>query len=73
MKARIHIPKKTYVISVSLMKGCYRHIKISSQKTLDELSSAILNAFDFDNDHLHAFFMDNRQWSHEDTYFMQPE
>ncbi|SDA32902.1 pRiA4b ORF-3-like protein [Ruminococcus sp. YE71] len=73
MKARIHIPKKTYVISVSLMKGCYRHIKIASNKTLDDLSSAILAAFDFDNDHLHAFFMDNKRWSHDDSYFLQPE
>ena len=56
MKARINIPKKTYVISVSLMKGCYRHITIASNKTLDELSLAILSAFDFDNDHLHAFY-----------------
>ena len=61
MKARIHIPKKTYIISVSLKKGCYRHIQIASDKTLDELSQAILSAFDFDNDHLHAFFMDNKR------------
>lgn len=73
MKARIHIPKKTYVISVSLMKGCYRHIKIASDKTLDELSSAILSAFDFDNDHLHAFFMDNKRWSRDEEYRLQPE
>lgn len=73
MKARIHIPKKTYIISVSFKKGCYRHIKIASDKTLDELSMAILSAFGFDNDHLHAFFMDNKRWSHDDPYFLQPE
>lgn len=73
MKARIHIPKKTYIISVSLKKGCYRHIKIASDKTLDELSQAILSAFDFDNDHLHAFFMDNKRWSREEEYSLQPD
>ncbi len=73
MKASIHIPKKTYVISVSLMKGCYRHIKIASNKTLDDLSRAILSAFDFDNDHLHAFFMDNKMWSDEDSYYAEAE
>ena len=73
MKAKIHIPKKTYVISVSLMKGCYRHIRIASNKTLDDLSTAILKAFDFDNDHLYAFFMDNKRWSDDDPYFLQPE
>ena len=73
MKARINLPQKSYVISASLGKGCYRHIKIASNKTLDELSQAILSAFDFDNDHLHAFFMDNKRWSHDDPYFLQPE
>ena len=49
----------SYVISVSLMTGCYRHIKVSSKDSLYQLSLAILNAFGFDNDHLDAFFMDN--------------
>lgn len=70
-------PKKkvkagSYVISVSIAKGCYRHIQISADSTLYDLSSAILNAFEFDNDHAHAFFMDNRSWSTWDTYYMMP-
>ena len=73
MKARIHMPKKTYVISVSLMKGCYRHIQIASDKTLEELSQAILDAFDFCDDHLHAFFMDNKLWSDADSYYADAE
>ncbi|MCR5141420.1 MAG: plasmid pRiA4b ORF-3 family protein [Ruminococcus sp.] len=73
MKARINIPKKTYVISVSLMKGCYRHIQIASNKTLEELSQAILDAFDFCDDHLHAFFMDNKLWSDDDSYYADAE
>ena len=72
MKARIKISKQTYVISVSLYKGCYRHIKIASDKTLEQLSQAILFAFEFDNDHLHAFFMDNRRWG-ADAYFAMAE
>ena len=73
MKSRINIPKKTYVISVSLMKGCYRHIQIASDKTLEELSQAILDAFDFCDDHLHAFFMDNKMWSEDDSYYADAE
>ena len=73
MKARIKIPNQTYVISVSLMKGCYRHIKIASDKTLEELSQAILDAFDFGDDHLHAFFMNNKSWSDEDSYYADAE
>jgi len=53
----------SYVISVSLGTGCYRHIKISSSATLFRLHQAILNAFEFEDDHMHAFFMDNKRWS----------
>ena len=57
------------VISVSLEKGCYRHIQINGGDTLADLSDAILDAFGFDNDHLHAFFMDNHAWSDQDAYY----
>lgn len=60
---------KAYVISVSLYKGCYRHIKISGGATLCELSSAILDAFEFDDDHAHAFFMNNKKWDDSESYF----
>lgn len=73
MKARRSISKKSYVISVTLGKGCYRHIKISAGATLYDLAVAILDAFDFDNDHLHAFFLDNRVWSDADSYYLEPD
>lgn len=63
--------KESYVISVSLMSGCYRHIQISGNSTLLQLHSAIINAFDFIDDHAHAFFMDNRAWSEWDCYYME--
>ena len=58
----------SYVISVSLGTGCYRHIQISTSATLYKLHQVILNAFEFDDDHMHAFFMDNRRWSQRDYY-----
>lgn len=69
------LPPLSYVISVSLGTGCYRHIQIDGNKTLDELSRAILKAFHFDNDHLHAFFMDNKAWSQnpEACYWLDPD
>lgn len=67
MKVRLY--NKSYVISVSLGTGCYRHIRISGKATLEDLSSAILDAFDFDDDHLHAFFMNNIAWDDEDCYY----
>ena len=66
MKSRIRY--QTFVISVSLGKDCYRHLKISGRKTLEELSDSILWAFDFDNDHLHAFFMNNKAWDDTACY-----
>jgi hypothetical protein len=67
------IKPKTLVISVSAGTNCYRHIKISDLATLEELSREILEAFDFIEDHAHAFFMDNRAWSDADSYYMAME
>lgn len=62
---------KSYVISVSLGAGCYRHIQISCNALLLELHFAIIDAFGFDDDHAHAFFMDNKIWSDWDSYYME--
>ena len=63
--------KQSYIISVSLGTGCYRHIQISSGSTLLQLHSAIIDAFEFFDDHAHAFFMDNKKWSDWDAYYMK--
>ncbi|MBO6047388.1 MAG: hypothetical protein J6P61_06545 [Erysipelotrichaceae bacterium] len=52
----------SYVISVRFYPGCYRHIKVPAVMDLESLSSFILDAFDIDDNHLHAFFMDNKLW-----------
>jgi len=62
---------KSYIISVSCGTGCYRHIQISGDNTLFDLHSAILAAFGFDDDHAHAFFMDNVIWSKTDAYYVK--
>ena len=59
----------SYVISVSAGTGCYRHIQISKSATLYKLHQAILDAFEFEDDHAHAFFMDNKTWSQADAYY----
>lgn len=61
----------SYVISVSCGTGCYRHIQISENSTLFALHTAILDAFEFEDDHAHAFFMDNKIWSNVDAYFLE--
>lgn len=59
----------SYVISVSAGTGCYRHIQISKTATLYKLHQAIIRAFDFDDDHAHAFFMDNHYWSEYAAFY----
>ncbi len=69
-------PARSFIISVSPGTGCYRHIRISGNNTLWDLHAAILDAFDFVDDHAHAFFMDNICWSDEDSYYaegLEPE
>ena len=51
-----------FVFKVSLGK-VLRNIAISSEDTLHDLHLAIQDAFNFDNDHLYAFYMDNRRFS----------
>ena len=63
-------PQGFLVLSVKQGAGCYRHLKVPKKAKLDGLADAILWAFDFDNDHAHAFFMDNCAWSERDCYYM---
>lgn len=60
--------KISYVISVSVGTGCYRHIRISGDITLDDFAACILESFDFAFDHLYSFFMDNQWWSDRNCY-----
>ena len=62
---------KSLVISISAGTGCYRHLRISESVTLEELSDEILEAFDFVNDHAHAFFMNNRPWTIDNCYYAE--
>ncbi|MET3558850.1 hypothetical protein ABID29_001978 [Streptococcus rupicaprae] len=61
--------KNAWVISVKYGTGCYRHLEVPKERTLAELADDILWAFDFVNDHAHAFFMDNIAWSEGDAYY----
>lgn len=60
--------KKSLVLSVSLGTGCYRHIQISEEATLFDLHESILESFDFIDDHMHVFFMNNRAWDDSEAY-----
>ncbi len=49
----------------------YRKIEISGNATLDDLCSIILESFDFMDEHLYEFCMDNRMYS-EYSYQSSP-
>lgn len=53
-----------YTFKVSLNRGVWAKIQLSSHHTLENLHNSIQSAFDFDNDHLYSFFMDGKRWSH---------
>jgi len=55
----------TYLFKVSLSKGRWRKIEMAAKHTLDKLHLTIQEAFEFDDDHLYCFFMDNKKWSYD--------
>jgi len=59
---------KSYVLSIKVGKQCYRHIQISENLTLKKLHDIIQVSFDFDDDHLYAFFMNNKPWDRREKY-----
>jgi hypothetical protein len=59
---------RSLLLSVSVRVGCYRHIQIDESATLFQLHQTILDTFDFNDDHLHAFFMNNRAWDDGANY-----
>jgi hypothetical protein len=54
-----------YVFKVSLDKDIWRKIMLSHKQTLLDLHLTIQKAFDFDNDHLYAFYMDGKRYSRQ--------
>lgn len=59
-----------YIFKVSLSGKLWRKIKISSKATFLDLHDMIQKAFNFDDDHLYAFYMDGKLYS--DYCFVSP-
>ena len=60
------------VYPAGMGREVYRNIEICGDETLDRLCQIILEAFDFDDEHLYEFCMDNRMYS-ENSYQSDPE
>ena len=57
---------KVYTLKVypaGMSRSVYRTIQISGSETLDVLCGVIINSFDFIDEHLYEFCMDNRMYS----------
>jgi hypothetical protein len=57
-----------FTFRVSLDPKCSRDIIIGASQTLSDLHDAIQDAFNFDDDHLYAFYLNGKYGSSNDTY-----
>lgn len=62
-----------YSFKVSLSKTLWRKISLSHKHTLTDLHNAIQEAFEFDNDHLYAFYIDGNQRTGKVVYCKDAE
>lgn len=52
-----------YTFKVTYMKGIWRKLVLTGKHTMQDLHLLILEAYEFDDDHLYSFFMDGKKWS----------
>lgn len=57
------LQKGQYFFKVSLGKDCWRTIQLNDSHTLLCMHQLILSAFNFEDDHLYAFYMDGKPYS----------
>lgn len=54
-----------YTFKVYFSNSIWRKVVLSGKHTMDNLHNMILEAFNFDDDHLYSFFMDGKKWSED--------
>jgi hypothetical protein len=66
--------QRTYVFNAELVgfEGVRRTITVRDDLTLVDLHYALQSAFDWDDDHLYAFWLDGSFWESEDQHYMHP-
>ncbi|CAM3274437.1 plasmid pRiA4b ORF-3 family protein [Filibacter tadaridae] len=62
---RTRFTEGAYTFNVTYAPDVWRKIVLSAQQTMDDLHKLILHSFQFDDDHLYAFFMDGQKWSQQ--------
>ena len=58
----------TFHIAPWVDTSCWREIVLTEDQSLDSVHAAIQDAFDLDDDHLYAFFLNNRAWDRVHEY-----
>lgn len=61
-----------FLVKLQHKQDVWRRIEMRGDQTLDDLHYAIQDAFDWDNDHLYAFYLSGKAWD-TDTEYMDPE
>jgi len=64
--------KGTYILKVSLDKNLWRIVKLSHNTKLHKLHLIIQEAFDFDNDHMYAFYTGTSYKNRKEFYCANP-
>jgi hypothetical protein len=59
-------------VELAWVDDVWRRIEIRGDQTLDDLHLAIQSAFDWDNDHMYAFFLSNKAWDQKTEYEGNP-
>lgn len=57
-----------FKVALDWRKTTWRRIELRGDQTLDDLHVAIQRAFDWDNDHLYAFFLSGKAWDEASEY-----
>ncbi len=57
-----------FLVRLDWKKSVWRRIDVRADQTLDDLHEAIQEAFEWDNDHLYAFFLSGRAWDSASEY-----
>ncbi|MDC3417434.1 plasmid pRiA4b ORF-3 family protein [Aquibacillus salsiterrae] len=63
LKKQVSFIRGTYLLKVKLHQSCWRVLELSSSHTLLDVHNLIQMAFNFDDDHLYAFYMDGKKFS----------
>jgi hypothetical protein len=57
-----------FQVKLDWMKSVWRRIEMRGDQTFHDLHEAIQEAFDWDDDHLYAFFLSGKAWDNKTAY-----